>query len=381
MISAQAPLVVSPQAARFATLVSAALLPAILSLGLSACGKPERIEHAWLAMDTEFSAILHGPRINRAKVPPESAFAALESEGSRLELVFSDYLPYSALNSLRGNRGDTLDVPAPELAEVLRAAERAAAESEGIFDVTLHALKRSWGLSSGDTGRVPTDSALAKALAGNPTYLSKPEAHPALFPPFRMLPGNRILLLRDSIPFDLGGIAKGYAVDRMHALLDSLGYPDHLVMAGGDMRAGGMKTEGPWRIGIRHPRGAPDSLAGAVTMGERKSVSTSGDYERFFIEDGKRYHHLFDPRTGRPAGPWCSVTVLAGESLWADALSEPLFILGPEGGRGLLSRFDAEALWILPLPGGGLCHVPSAGLKGSGRYSLPGIPVCDEPGS
>lgn len=374
---------------------AAAFLASAAMILFAACGGPDKVSHQWYAMDTDFSAVLHLVPRAKAKVPPESAFAALEAESRRLELIFSDFLPYSALARLKGRSGDTLAVPEPELAEVLRAAEKAAFEAGGAFDITLHGLKAAWGLSSGDSGRVPADSALAAAMAGNPAFRSGPGDHPALFPPFRMLSGDRILLLRDSLSFDLGGIAKGYAVDRLHALLDTAGFKVHLVQAGGDMRVGGMKPGGPWRIGIRHPR-ILDSLAGTLRMETGRAVSTSGDYERYFLENGVRFHHIFDPRTGRPAGPWCSVTVLAATSLWADALTEPLFVLGPRSGAALLSRFGAQALWIREIRGTGgmgemgemgemrgtdpgaqprLCHVASPGLESS-RYALADIPPC-----
>ena len=329
-------------------------------------------------MDSDFSAVLYRTSATRGAAPPESAFAAVERESRRLELVFSDYLPYSALSGLRGKSGDTLAVRQKELADVLRAAERAALETGGAFDVTLHALKQAWGLSTGAEGRVPADSELAAAMRGNPAFGAGPEGRPALFPPFRMLPGDRILLLRDSASFDLGGIAKGYAVDRMHAILDSLGWKVHLVQGGGDMRMGGLKPSGPWNIAIRHPR-AGDSLAGALHLAASRAVSTSGDYERYFEKDGVRYHHIFDPRTGRPARPWCSVTVVATESLWADALTEPLFVLGPEASGPLLARLGAEALWIreeIREDGAGLCHVATPGLRGSDRLELEGVPAC-----
>ena len=350
---------------------------------LTACG-PEKLTHQWFAMDTDFSASIYtsgGLRkaAGRDPVPADSAFKALEAESSRLELILSDFLPFSALAKVQGRSGDTLEIAAPELSEVLRAAEKAAFETEGSFDATLHALKGAWGLASGDSGRVPTDSELAVIMKNNPSFGAKPEDHPALFPPYRMLKGNRMVLLRDSVPFDLGGIAKGYAVDRLHALLDTLGYRVHLVQAGGDMRVGGLKPGGPWRIGIRHPR-QTDSLAGTLRVESSRAVSTSGDYERFFLKDGKRYHHIFDPRTGRPAGPWCSVTVLAAESIWADALTEPLFVMGPVRGQALLSRMGAEALWMRETPGGGLCHVASPGLAAPGRVALSGIPECDDQG-
>jgi thiamine biosynthesis lipoprotein len=353
---------------------------ALLALVLAGCGGrlgDSRATHQWFAMDTDFSATLYRIRESRAAADPDSAFRLLEAESRRLEIVFSDYLPFSALARIRGRAGDTVAAPAPELVEVLRAAERAARESGGLFDVTLHDLKAAWGLASGDSGRVPTDSAVAAALRGNPAFGSGPEDHPALFPPFKVVGKDRVVLLRDSVLLDLGGIAKGYAVDRLHALLDTLGYRTHLVQAGGDMRVSGFKPGGPWRIGIRHPR-RPDTLAGTLRLEDARAVSTSGDYERSFVEGGVRYHHVFDPRTGRPAGPWCSVTVLASASLWADALTEPLFILGPSRGRALLAKHGAEALWIRP-EGAGLCAVATPGL--AGRYALPGIPECHDPGT
>src|SRR5688572_6995763 len=117
-----------------------AVLLAAVSL-LLACKGPDRLEHAWEAMDTEFRVVLDAIGRSRASAPPESAFAAVQRESVRLEAVFSDYMERSALAALRGRAGDTLEVSPPELAEVLRIAEKTAFEAEGSFDVTLHALK------------------------------------------------------------------------------------------------------------------------------------------------------------------------------------------------------------------------------------------------
>lgn len=344
-------------------------LPAAAAvLALFAC-TPEKSSHGWFAMDTEFSAVLYG----NGKVTPDSAFARLERESARLEAIFSDFMPASALAKVNGRAGDTLTVD-PELAEVLEAALRAAAASGGSFDVTLHRLKRVWGLASGDSGRVPAEPEIAAVLRGNPAYRAPADAHPEAQPPYRMLDGGRVVLLRDSLSLDLGGIAKGYTVDRMHALLDSLGFGVHLVSAGGDMRMGGMKSE-PWHIGIRHPR-QPDSVGGSLTLDKPMAVSTSGDYERFFIKDGVRYHHIFDPRTGRPARPYCSVTVVAPTSLAADGLSKPLFILGPKRSAALLAGAHAEAVWVRD-DAGGLCSIASPGMAGKLAMRIP--PCHDEP--
>lgn len=333
--------------------------------------KIDKHSHRWFGMDTEFSATLIDWVEGRDPAPPESAFAILERESARLEQLFSDYLPSSSLSRLSGRRGDTLETH-PEVISVLRAAAEMAEVSGGAFDVTLHELKAAWGISSGDSGRVPSDAEIHAAMHGNPAFGAHPDSIPAPFPPFRLLDERRLVLQRDSAVYDLGGIAKGYAVDRMHVLLDSLRWPDHIVAAGGDLRVGGIKgpkPEGmaarpPWTLGIRHPRN-PDGLAGTLTFPNPMAVSTSGDYERYFLRDGKRYHHVFDPRTGRPARPWASVTVLAGNSLLTDRLTKPLFILGPAKSAGLLERFGALAVWTRETgdaPGSPLCYVAGPGL-------------------
>ncbi len=340
---------------------------------LGACsGSHAPAVHRWYGMDTDFSAALYG----RGSVPADTAFADLEHESQRLERVFSDFMPNSDLSRLLGKAGDTITTD-PEIIQVFRSAQEMAVASRGRFDITLHRLKIAWGLASGDSGRIPTEAEIANAMRGDPAYHVAPGVNPALQPPYRILSDRRLLLLRDSAVFDLGGIAKGYTVDRLHDLLDSLGFPDHIVQAGGDLRLGGRKPDGrPWNVGIRHPRHS-DSLAGDLTLKHPYAVSTSGDYERYFIRDGIRYHHIFDPYTGRPARPYCSVTVLAATSEEADRLSKPLFILGPAQSGDLLQSFHAEAVWIRADPAG-LCYTASAGMLD--KLSIPHIPPCPPDG-
>jgi thiamine biosynthesis lipoprotein len=356
---------------------------------------PAKAARQWFGMDTDFSATLFAPGSRGTpKAKPEEAFALLEKESARRENVFSDFLPGSSLKDLRGRAGDTV-AAAPEILEVFRAAEEMAGASRGSFDITLHNLKSAWGLASGEANRIPSDAEIAAALHGNPAFGAPIDSNPAETPAFRVLDDGRIVLLRDSVVFDLGGIAKGYTVDRMHAVLDSLGYPDHILTAGGDLRVGGEKAapgDGkpaePWSLGIRHPRHT-DALAGTLTLRQPRAVSTSGDYERYFLKDEVRYHHIFDPRTGKPARPYCSVTVLASSSLLADRLTKPLFILGPEAGADLLKRFGAKAVWMREIgsaQGSGraamdeegapkLCYVASEGL--SDVLAMKGLLPCD----
>jgi thiamine biosynthesis lipoprotein len=327
---------------------------AALALGLAGAGRGSDMQQGrWFAMDTEFSALFQesGP------ASPDSALALLQSETARLERRFSNYLPGADLRRLRGRRGDTLRLDS-ETALLFAAAESLSETSQGRFDITLGPLKRAYGLGSGEKNRVPDSGEIARILAGNRAY----QGRSSDFAPFHVLAGNRLVLLRDSLEFDLGALAKGYAVDRLSRLLDSLGYAAHLVQAGGDMRCSGTKAQGPWRIGIRHPR-KPDSLCGVLRFDASTAVSTSGDYERFFLAGGIRYHHIFDPGTGAPAREFCSVTVLAQRSRDADGLSTALFVLGPEKGRGLLRRAGAEALWMRELPGGSLCAIASPGFR------------------
>lgn len=354
-------------------------------LFLLACSQPAKTTHRWFGMDTEFIANVYG---KGRGTPADSAFARLERESARLERVFSDYMPGSDLRRLIGRAGDTLSAD-PEIIEVLRAASEMADASRGAFDITMHDLKAAWGLGSGSAGRVPDDDEIRALMHANPAFGAPLDSNPALRPPYRILAGGRMAILRDSVILDLGGIAKGYTVDRMHALLDSMGFPDHIVSAGGDMRVGGSKGKEPWALGIRHPRD-PEGLAGTLKLAGPSAVSTSGDYERYFKHEGIRYHHIFDPRTGRPARPWCSVTVLAGRGLLADRLTKPLFILGPDHAGDLLKRFGARAIWIREteeLPGGRpgdrldgaeapkrLCYVASEGLEGV--LAMKGVEPC-----
>lgn len=352
---------------------------------LPGCSRAPKATHRWFGMDTEFVATVYGS----GTVPADSAFARLTRESARLERVFSDYMPGSDLRRITGRVGDTLPADG-EIATVLRAAAEMAEASRGAFDITLHDLKAAWGIGSGDSGHVPPDAAILALMHANPAFGAASDANPAKFPPYRVLEGNRIVILRDSVVLDVGGIAKGYTVDRMHALLDSLGFADHIVSAGGDMRVGGHKGKVPWVLGIRHPRD-PEGLAGTLTLAEPHAVSTSGDYERYFIKDGIRYHHIFDPRTGRPARPWCSVTVVADSGLLTDRLTKPLFILGPDSSGDLLKRFGARAVWMRETraaPGAPgedridgaedpkhLCYVASAGLEGI--LAMKGIEPCE----
>jgi thiamine biosynthesis lipoprotein len=155
-------------------------------------------------------------------------------------------------------------------------------------------------------------------------------------------------LKRKGMAITLGGIAKGYAVDKCTAILKKDGFTDFMFQAGGDMYIAGSKGDAPWMVAIRDPRG-PEGSMFAVAPIKDHSFSTSGDYERGFVKDGVRYHHILDPRTGRPAGASRSVTIRARDAFTADAWSKVMYIYGWKEGMEIIKREkldDFEVVWV-----------------------------------
>lgn len=301
----------------------------------------------WTAMDCNFDATIHGAG---GTVAPEAALDTLQAVSARYDRLFTDYDPSGPLSALRGRKGDTVTVD-PEIVAVLRQALLTDRHSDGTFDMGVHDMKRLWGIGGVDP-KVPPPDSIAFYLRRRFGFVPGPAD--SLPVPLRVLSDDRVLLLVDSLPIDLGGIAKGYTVDRLSRKLSELGYPVHLVQAGGEILAVGRKKSGDWKIGIKNPRQL-DSVVAVVTLDSGRAISTSGDYERFFFQDRVRYHHIFDPRTGSPArGGTISVTLLCPTSLACDALSKPLFVLGPRRGRKLADSLGLEVFWIRESPGG-LC--------------------------
>lgn len=331
--------------------------------------KEEARTHNWFAMDSNMAVSLFG----NTSIPDDSAFYRLEAETERLNQLFSDYSTRSALSEVKGHIGDTVSVNA-EVYKVLEIALEAWAASDAIFDITLHDVKWLWGLGGGQTGQVPDSASIDSLMKDNPTYRAGWDST-TYKPPLTLLPGNRAILHRENTQIDLGAIAKGYIVDKLHDLLDSLGCPNHILQAGGEIRLGGKKKSGAWSVGIRHPRAA-DSLSGMIRTNIAKAISTSGDYERFFEANGIRYHHIFDPRTGRPASRFCGLTVVADKSVWTDALSTSLFVLGPEKGMALARHYQASAVWFEDRPTG-LCVIAMPEILSV--LDLQGVPNCVTP--
>lgn len=288
----------------------------LLGAGLLGCRGHRRI-HAtgrFYRMDTVVDITLVVP--HGASVQP--TWAAVDSLLKDWEERFGQGHPRSEVRRLNEHGGGTVGV-SPALARMIARALELGKELDGAFDPTILPVKNLWGFGEGaaDTA-VPTEERIRAAL-GRVDYRSVEVDTER----------NTITLLRDDTAIDVGGVAKGYALYRLGVLLDSLGHEDYLVAAGGDILSRGKRRDGvAWRIGIQHPR-IPDSLLATVSV-DGGAVVTSGDYERFRMVEGTRYHHLFDPRTGRPARRHRSMTIWGSDPVAVDILSTGLFCLTPE---------------------------------------------------
>ncbi|MBT8136096.1 MAG: FAD:protein FMN transferase, partial [Gammaproteobacteria bacterium] len=185
---------------------------------------------------------------------------------------------------------------------------------------------------------------------------------------YRLVRLNRddctVKFLRDGMRIDLGGIAKGHAVERAVALLRERGIEHALVSAGGDTRVLGDRRGRPWSVGIRHPRGERRDVLASLPLVD-EAISTSGDYERYFEEDGARYHHIINPRTGQSPADVRSVSVIGPDGVWTDALSTGVFVLGVAEGLELIESLDGYEAVIVDA--GQQLHVSTGFDDGSDR--------------
>ena len=205
----------------------------------------------------------------------------------------------------------------PSIVPLIRRSTALSAASGGLFNPAIGQLIKLWGFASDETphGPPPAPEAIRALVEKNP-QMSDLE-----------LKGIQLRSRNPAVRLDFGAFAKGYAVDRAIEQLRKLGIENAIVNAGGDLRAIGRHGDRPWRIGIRHPR-QPGMLASVDVEGD-ESVFTSGDYERYFDYDGKRYQHIIDPRSGYPASGLSSVTVFARQADVAAAAATAITVAGP----------------------------------------------------
>ncbi len=298
-----------------------------------------RFDRAWPVMGTLVQATALAPDTATARAAVGAAHDAITLADS----LMSTWNPGTELSRLNDAAGDGRWIAlSPESLEVIRAAIAWAERSDGAFDPTVGPLVRAWGFHGG-AGRVPPElelDSLAALVGWRGVELGGGETSGG--------PAGAARLAGAGMELDLGAIAKGYAADLAVNAMARAGAVGGMVDLGGQVSVFGPAPDGGagWPIGVRDPTN-PKEILGRVTV-DGGSVATSGDYERFFEVDGRRYSHLIDPRSGRPAEGIAQVTVVAPSGMDADALSTTLFVLGPEEGAAFLERWapDATAIWI-----------------------------------
>jgi thiamine biosynthesis lipoprotein len=263
----------------------------------------------------------------------DSAIDAVMDEMRRIDASMSTYKPdseVSRVNKLAAHQPVKISA---ELFELLNTALEYSRITDGAFDITYASV----GFMYDFRARIhPDEKQIAAALpAVNYRHLLLDRAT------------GSVRFSRSGVRIDLGGIAKGYAVDRGIGILQRRGIKHALVSAGGDSRIIGDRFGKPWIVGIRHPDHRDQVIARLPLVDT--AISTSGDYERYFDENGTRYHHIIDPRTGHSASAVRSATVIAPTATRTDGLSKTAFVLGAEAAIRIYEQLgDVEAVLVKP---------------------------------
>jgi thiamine biosynthesis lipoprotein len=309
----------------------------VWALAAGACSRPaddapaHKVERIGIAMGSD----LRLTAWTRDEPAARAAFDAVFAEFERLEALMSVWRPGSDVLRINAAAGRNAVAVHADVREILRIAKQVSDWTGGTFDVTFGALTDVWKFDHDQDGTIPSDDAIRARL-------------PLI--DYRQIDiddrAGTVFLKREGMRVHLGGIGKGYAVGRAAAVLRRAGLRDFMIQAGGDLYVGGTKDGQPWRLGIADPRADDGHTFATIELAD-STFSTSGDYARFFIKDGVRYHHILDPRTGQPARLCRSVTIASDSPVIADAVAKGVFILGPEQGMALVERLpNLEAVIV-----------------------------------
>ena len=289
---------------------------AIAALLLAACSPSAPVPQQAYVFGTLVEVSVADADASRANEAIAAVLAHFDALHRRLHAWQPSEL--STLNAALA-QGESATV-SPELADLLREAQTLAAQSDGLFNPAIGGLIALWGFhADAPRSALPDAAAVADWVARRPSMADL------------VIDDNTVSSRNAAVQLDLGGYAKGRALDDAAAILKAHGIRNALINIGGNVLALGRAGDRPWRVGIQHPRAA-GTLA-RLELADGEALGTSGDYQRYFEIDGRRYCHLIDPRTGQPATAMQSVTLLVrGERAGtrSDALSKPLFLAGPQ---------------------------------------------------
>ena len=311
----------------------------LLLVVLSGCARNETIHRTQgKVFGTKVEVSIYGESPERAA----TLSANVLKEFDRLHHKFHAWQP-SALTALNDSiaRGETYQGDA-EMVDILKTATLLAERSDNLFNPAIGRLIRLWGFQSSEiTPQGPASAEIKRWVDANPRMADL------------QFDGNRISSRNKAVMLDLGGYAKGYALDRAAQILRAEGVKAALVNVGGNMLAIGQPGERPWKVGIQDPRG--EGAIATVELHDNEAIGTSGDYQRYFMNDGKRRAHIIDPRTGESVDLMASVTVITSGGSDAgtrsDGNSKPMFVAGPAHWRAMAARLGLKEVMVIDTKG------------------------------
>jgi len=289
------------------------------------------------AVSAKRAQMLMGTMVELTAVAPtemlaQAALTAGFQEIRRLEALLSTWIETSEVSRVNQAAGQEPVGVGEETFALLKRAVDIADYTDGGFNIALGPVSQLWNIP--EAPRVPSDIELEIAA----DYVDVHQLH---------LDTTRraVFLRKPGMKIDVGGIGKGLAADKAATVMQEVGATGGLVAVAGDFRVFGTRADGTaWPVGIQHPR--RDGAILATLDSTDEAISTSGDYERFFVQDDIRYHHILDPDTLQPARLCQSVTVVAPDATWADALATGLFVMGPKKGLALIERLGFGAVIV-----------------------------------
>lgn len=303
------------------------IVSCILLIAATGNAESARIRDVRALMGTAVEVIAQGADEALLRRAVQAAYAEME----RLSDMMNHHDPGSTVSAINDAAGHRAVQAPPELLEVIALALGLSERSAGAFDITVGALS-GWRFRSDDP-RIPPASEIA-------AQLSRVD--------YRKLRLDRekgsVFLAERGMRIDLGGIAKIYILEAGRRVLEARGVPRALLNGGGDVVAHSDEESPPWRVGVRDPR-EPARLLGLVEL-RRGCVASSGEYERYFFKDGKRYHHVLDPRTGYPTEGLRGVTLVSEQADAVNGLSVAVMVLGKSGRKLLADSPGVDAITV-----------------------------------
>ena len=299
--------------------------------GCARTAPPEQFSASRVSMGSTLQVTAWTADEPSAKAAFDEVFAAF----THIERLMSTWVPSSDVSRINRDAGVQPVAVSAEVRDVLNTARTISEWTCGKFDVTFGALSGLWKFDHDQDGVIPDMREVRRRLS---------------LIDYRAIQiddgAGTVFIARKGMSIHLGGIGKGYAVDRGADILRRRGIRDFMIQSGGDIYVSGSKDGRPWRLAIQDPRGAPNHAFARVDLSDG-TFSTSGDYERSFTRNGRRYHHILDPATGEPARGTRSVTIVSNRAVLADGLSTGVFILGPAAGMALIERLpDVEGVIV-----------------------------------